>query len=273
MRTNDLLKLAQDRRSLLCVGLDPDPERLPMGLPPTASGVVAFCWAIIQATRDLAIAYKVNTAYFEALGADGWRALQEVAQALPTETLNIADAKRGDIAHTSQRYAEAFFGKLPFNGITVSPYMGPDGVEPFLTRSGTWAFLLASTSNPDAATFQHKGGSDDPLYLDVVRHFANTEANPKTPAHVGFVAGATKPKDLAKIRKEAPKNWLLVPGVGAQGGSLNDVMAHGLLGKNEGGLLINSSRGILYASNGRDFQQAARSEAQLMVAAMANAFD
>jgi orotidine-5'-phosphate decarboxylase len=262
-----LTQLAQSRRSLLCVGLDTDPSKVPACLRGEPDPVVAFNRHIIEATADLAIAYKVNTAFYEAQGVRGWQQLEATLRHLPTQTLNIADAKRGDIGNTATRYAQAFFEALPFDAITVAPYMGRDSVEPFLAFAGKWAFVLGVTSNPGAADFQFQQVEGVPLY----RHVVRTVNQYSGPGHLGFVAGATRPAQLGEVRADAPESWLLVPGVGAQGGDMAAVLQHGLAPHL--GLLINASRAIQYASSGTDFAEAARRAAQQMVSQMQQAFD
>lgn len=264
MTPTALSAAAHAKRSLLCVGLDPDPAKLPAHLPNTAAGVVQFCREIIAATEAHAIAYKVNTAFFEALGVEGWRALAEVAALLPSNTLRIADAKRGDIGNTASRYAEAFFHQLPFDALTVAPYMGHDSVTPFLAYPGKWVFLLGLTSNPGAADFQLHD-PQHPLFEQVITTSQRWAAH--QPGHLGFVAGATQTAHLARMRALAPEQWLLVPGVGAQGGDLDAVCQAAAI--DGGGLLINASRSILYASSAPDFAQAAAREAQALAQATA----
>ncbi len=260
------------KRSFLCVGLDPDPARLPACLAREPDPVLAFNRAIIGATEDLCVAYKPNTAFYEAQGAAGWRTLEETAKLLPPDCLRIADAKRGDIGNTSARYAAAFFDALPFDAVTVAPYMGRDSVVPFLeNRPGKWAILLALTSNPGADDFQttallepseflrekqlNGGYPPEELYEKVLK-ISQTWPHAD---QLMYVVGATRAEALQRVRRHVPHAWLLVPGVGAQGGSLADVARYGLTA--EVGLLVNSSREILYASSGADFAEAARAAA------------
>lgn len=243
--------------SRLCVGLDPDPARLPApfrGLE-AAEAAAAFCRAIIEATAEVACAFKPNLAFFEALGAEGWRAFEEVVAAVPEGRLVIADAKRGDIGSTAARYAEAFFGRLGCDAVTVSPYLGRDALMPFLAYEGRCAFSLVLTSNPGASDLQELEAGGAPLYRHAARLAA--EAARGQPGEVGFVVGATRPERLAELRTAYPEVPFLVPGVGTQGGDAAAVAA----AADAGPLLVNSSRGVLYASAGADFAEAARREA------------
>jgi orotidine-5'-phosphate decarboxylase len=240
-------------RTWLCVGLDPDTERLPAHLPRTADGVAAFCNEIIESTYDLVAAFKMNFAFFEALGANGWRALQEVRRAIPAEVPVIADAKRGDIPNTASAYARAIFDVLEFDAVTLSPYLGWDSIEPFSDYPGKCVFVLCKTSNPGAFAFQDALIGDVPLYLKVARDgLALTTA-----ADLGFVVGATQPAALEAVRDLSEEALLLVPGVGAQGAEANTALR---LGGNHRGdnAIIPMSREILYASSGHDFARAAR---------------
>lgn len=272
------------KRSFLCVGLDPDPARLPVCLSDEADPVLAFNRAIIAATEDLCVAYKPNTAFYEAQGAAGWRTLEATAQAIPPGCLRIADAKRGDIGNTSAAYARAFFDALPFDAVTVVPYMGQDSVTPFLTnRPGKWAILLALTSNPGADDFQTLGLFEESEFLrerqieggyPPERLFERVLTRSQTWPHADqlmYVVGATRAEMLTRVRQLVPDAWLLVPGVGAQGGSLAEVARRGL--NAQVGLLVNSSREILYASSGSDFAEAARAVAQRMQQEMAGLLD
>lgn len=255
------------KQSYLCVGLDTDLRKLPRHLLTEPDPVFAFNRAIIDATADLAVAYKPNIAFYEAQGPRGWESLQRTVNYIPTDCFTIADAKRGDIGNTSDLYARTFFDPtaagLDFDSITVAPYMGHDSVMPFLAYDGKWVILLALTSNPGSADFQRQGVGQQQLF-DVVIQTARTWAGPD---RLMFVVGATQADELGRIRELAPDNFLLVPGVGAQGGSLADVSRRGLT--NAGGLLVNASRSILYASDGPDFASRARAEAKALQAEMA----
>ena len=259
-----------DKQSYLCVGLDTDPRKLPRHLLADSDPVFAFNRAIIDATADLAVAYKPNIAFYEAQGPRGWESLQKTLDYIPKNCFTIADAKRGDIGNTSGLYARAFFepeaAGLDFDSITVAPYMGRDSVLPFLDYPGKCVILLALTSNPGSADFQRLpvgSDSDDELFEAVIQT-AGTWAGPD---RLMFVVGATQADVLSRIRALAPSHFLLVPGVGAQGGSLADVSRHGLT--HDGGLLVNASRSILYASDGPDFAEKARAEAQALQTEMA----
>ena len=257
------LNLAMARNnSLLCVGLDPDPAKLPPGVD-----VLTFNKAIIQATQHSVCAYKPNLAFYEALGADGWRILKETIDAVPPDIPVIADAKRGDIGNTAQAYATAIFEHLGCDAVTVSPYMGRDSLEPFLNYHDRGIFILCRTSNPGAADFQSlpvKGeDGEKPLFRVVAQkaHEWNSAGN------VGLVVGGTFPEELRTIRQNYPEMLLLVPGVGAQGGDLNTVLTSGA-GYGGKGLIVNISRQILYASRGDDFASAAGEAASGIVRAM-----
>jgi orotidine-5'-phosphate decarboxylase len=262
MTAADLTRNIRQKQSYLCVGLDTDPRKLPKHLLSEPDPVFAFNRAIVEATAEFAVAYKPNIAFYEAQGPRGWESLQRTMEIIPTDCFTIADAKRGDIGNTSDLYARTFFDPkaagLNFDAVTVAPYMGHDSVQPFLNYSGKWVILLALTSNPGSADFQRQAIGQQELY-EVVMQTAQTWASPN---QLMFVVGATHADQIAQIRQIAPDNFLLVPGVGAQGGSLAEVSRAGM---NAGvGLLVNASRSILYASSGPDFAQAARQEAQAM---------
>jgi orotidine-5'-phosphate decarboxylase len=263
MNRSELAQATQQNQSLLCVGLDPEPARLPTHLQQHPDGVYHFCKEIIEATTPYAIAYKINFAFFEAIGLGGWELLWRVRQLIPANTLAIADAKRGDIGNSSSAYARAIFEDMAFDAVTLSPYMGQDSIAPFLAYPGKWVFLLALTSNPGAVDFQLQAMGERRLFEQVVH---TAERWPRA-AELGYVAGATQAPHLAAIRALAPKAWLLVPGVGAQGGDLQAVGA--AAATREGGLLINASRSILYAGNGPDYAQLAATEAQRLAKATA----
>ncbi len=249
--------------SLLCVGLDPDPSRLPRQLTETLGledAVSRFCLDIIDATLPFASAYKVNFAFFEALGRNGWNAIQTVSDYIPDTRIKIADAKRGDIGNTGQFYARAVFEQMDFDACTVSPYMGKSSVTPFLQYPGKAAFVLARTSNPDAAAIQLWPSDRQPLYLHVARQAKSWSRD--LLGHLGLVVGATDTVALTALRSEFPRIPFLVPGVGAQGGQLSGVVRSGL--DNDGSLLINSSRGIIYASEDVDFAEKAAHSASAL---------
>ncbi len=252
----------------VCVGLDPDPDRLPSpfrdatatsaGASALADALALFCIAITASTRTVAAAYKPNLAFFESLGAEGWRALERVCQSVrDSGRLLILDGKRGDIGNTGRRYAASQFGALAADAATVAPYMGADSLLPFLEHPGRCAFALVATSNPGAFDLQHlPTGGGVPLYRRVADLVATTAASAAGDA--GFVVGATRPELLAELRQSHPSVPFLVPGVGAQGGSASDVMSS----NNGGPILVNASRSILYASSAADFAQAARDAAE-----------
>ncbi|PPK95027.1 orotidine-5'-phosphate decarboxylase [Nonlabens xylanidelens] len=258
MTLEKLYSQIQEKKSFLCVGLDVDLEKIPAQLLQEEDPIFAFSKAIIDATHDLCVAYKPNTAFFEAYGVKGWMALEKTINYLNEnypDHFTIADAKRGDIGNTSTRYAKAFYEDLNFDSVTIAPYMGKDSVEPFLAFEDKFAILLALTSNQGAFDFQTKTVDGKPLYQEVLKTASQYENSDR----LMYVVGATKAEYLADIRKIVPKSFLLVPGVGAQGGSLEEVVKYG---KNDQiGLLVNSSRGIIYASNGSDFAEAARAKA------------
>lgn len=266
MTLEKLTQQIQNKKSFLCVGLDIDLEKIPAHLLQEDDPIFAFAKAIIDATHDLCVAYKPNTAFFEAYGVKGWMALEKIINYLNEnypDHFTIADAKRGDIGNTSTRYAKAFFEDLNFDSVTIAPYMGKDSVEPFLAFEDKFAILLALTSNAGAYDFQTKTIDGKPLYQEVLKTASQYENNDR----LMYVVGATKAAYLADIRKIVPDSFLLVPGVGAQGGSLEDVVKYG---KNDNvGLLVNSSRGIIYASNGENFAEAARVKAQALQGEMA----
>jgi orotidine-5'-phosphate decarboxylase len=251
MNRNELIKNIRDRRSFLCVGLDTDIDKIPNGVSP-----LEFNKAIIDATRDHCVAYKPNLAFYEAMGLPGWQLLEETVKYIGKDHFTIADAKRGDIGNTSTQYAKAFFDKLNFDSITVAPYMGKDSVEPFLQFKDKWAIVLALTSNAGAFDFQMEQGTQSKLYEKVLQEVAGWGS----PENTMFVVGATKAEWFKDIRAIVPNHFLLVPGVGAQGGSLEDVVKFGM--NEDVGLLINASRSIQYASNSpENYAQAAKDEA------------
>lgn len=259
---------ASQRRasSVLCVGLDPDPELFPepfAGID-AVSATVAFCRAVIDATSAHACAYKINFAFFEALGDDSVRALRAVRRAVPESIPVIADAKRGDIGNTARFYARSVFDDLGFDAVTLAPYMGADSVLPFLEDPGRAAFVLARTSNPGAHDFQHLRTDGVPLYLNVARAVHRWQS--ECAGTLGLVVGATAPDALAELRSACGAMPFLVPGIGAQGGDAAAVLESGYAGA--GSLLVNSSRAICYASRGSDFEdaaaRAARSAARLL---------
>jgi orotidine-5'-phosphate decarboxylase len=261
MTTQQLIEQIRSKKSFLCIGLDVDLDKIPSHLLELEDPIFEFNKAIIDATHDLCVAYKPNTAFYEAYGIKGWQSLQKTIDYLNQnhpEIFTIADAKRGDIGNTSTMYAKAFFDDLEFDSVTVAPYMGKDSVEPFLAFENKHTIMLALTSNEGAFDFQTKDCSGNELYKTVLE----TSKGWKNAQNLMYVVGATKAEYFTEIRKIVPDNFLLVPGVGAQGGSLSEVCKYGM--NANVGLLINSSRGIIYASNDIDFDQKARAEALLM---------
>lgn len=258
MTQTELFNLIKKKRSFLCIGLDTDIKKIPPHLLDSDDPVYTFNKAIIDATHDLAVAYKPNLAFYESLGKKGWESLEKTIKYLTQyDVFTIADAKRGDIGNTSSLYARAFFEHLNFDAITVAPYMGSDSVSPFLSYEGKWIILLALTSNQGAFDFQMKTDREtgNRLYQDVILQSAQWG----TPENMMYVVGATKAEMLKDIRALIPDHFLLVPGVGAQGGSLEEVAKNGI--NQRCGLLVNSSRGIIYASNDKDFAEQARKKA------------
>ncbi|MGB5359883.1 MAG: orotidine-5'-phosphate decarboxylase [Eudoraea sp.] len=250
MKIEHLVEQIHKKESFLCIGLDTDLEKIPVHLLNEESPIFSFNKAIIDATHHLCVAYKPNIAFYEAYGSMGWEALRKTIEYLNEfypELFTIADAKRGDIGNTSYRYAKAFFEDLDFDSITVAPYMGRDSVEPFLSFENKHTILLALTSNEGAFDFQTKQIGKKTLYEQVLE----TSISYKNSQNLMYVVGATKASHLIEIRKIIPDSFLLVPGVGAQGGSLEEVCKYGM-NKNVG-LLVNSSRGIIYASTEKDF--------------------
>ncbi|MDZ7292531.1 MAG: orotidine-5'-phosphate decarboxylase [candidate division KSB1 bacterium] len=248
-----------ERQSLLCVGLDPDLQKLPAGLPRSAEGIISFCKEIIVATAAFASAFKVNFAFFEALGTAGWAALETVAQALPDDAVKIADAKRGDIGNTAQMYAEAIFRQLPFDAMTANPYLGEDAALPFLEDASKGVFFLCRTSNPGSSDIQNFPDRTRPLYLHIAAQVR--EWNKK--GNAGLVVGATHPRELQEVRKVSPDLPFLIPGVGAQGGDLETAVRFGATASGDLAI-INASRTILYADSGNKFAEAAARAAEKM---------
>ena len=264
MTREELLAQIHVKRSFLCIGLDTDINRIPKHLLSLEDPVFEFNKQIIDATHDLCVAYKPNLAFYESLGAKGWTSLAKTMDYIPKDIFTIADAKRGDIGNTSKMYAKTFFETLDFDAVTVAPYMGIDSVAPFLEFPGKWVILLALTSNKGSEDFQLTQQAEGmPLYEKVMRKAQEWGAA----SNLMYVVGATHPKKFAEIRRIAPEHFLLVPGVGAQGGTVEAVTQYG---KNKDvGLLINSSRGIIYAGQGEDFATQARMAAQHLQAQMA----
>ncbi|MFZ4672199.1 MAG: orotidine-5'-phosphate decarboxylase [Flavobacterium sp.] len=265
MTTQQLVQQIKTKKSFLCIGLDVDLNKIPQHLLKLEDPIFEFNKAIIVATHDLCVAYKPNTAFHEAYGLKGWQSLEKTINYINTnypDIFTIADAKRGDIGNTSTMYAKAFLEDLNFDSVTVAPYMGKDSVEPFLAFENKHTVLLALTSNEGAFDFQTKIVDGEELYKKVIKT-SKTWINSQ---NLMYVVGATKAEYFTEIRKIVPDSFLLVPGVGAQGGSLYDVCSYGM--NADIGLLINSSRGIIYASAGEDFAEKAREEALKMLQEM-----
>ena len=256
------------KKSSLCIGLDSDTSRLPKHLLKYDDPVFEFNRQIIEATCDLCVAYKPNLAFYEALGPSGWTTLEKTLELIPDDIFTIADAKRGDIGNTSRQYAIAFFEKMNFDAVTVAPYMGEDSVKPFLEFVGKWAILLALTSNKGGMDFQMTPQErGEPLFKKVIKKSQKWG----TPDNLMYVIGATHPRKFKEIRAIAPEHFLLVPGIGAQGGSLEQVCKYGL--NQDAGLLVNSSREIIFAGDGKDFAQKAREKAMEIQQLMAQVLE
>lgn len=271
MTRQELVNEIFAKRTYLCVGLDTDPIKLPKHLSSSADQLYEFNKAIVDATKDFCVAYKINTAFYEAHGSKGWDSMERIVNYIPSSHLKIADAKRGDIGNTSAQYAKAFFETLNFDAITVAPYMGEDSVKPFLEFTNKWTILLGLTSNEGAKDFEFQklarrttaGIESAELALDVGTHQSEylyervlrTASGWGTEENLMFVIGATRPDEFINIRNLTPRHFYLVPGVGAQGGSLKDISEKARI--DDCGLLVNASRAVIYASSGEDFADAA----------------
>lgn len=258
MNKQELVSQIKSKKSYLCVGLDTDIKKIPSFLLKEKDPVFEFNKRIIDATYSYAVAYKPNIAFYEAMGAKGWESLEKTLEYIPKDIFTIADAKRGDIGNTSGLYARAFFENMNFDSVTVAPYMGEDSVTPFLEFKDKWAIILALTSNTGSKDFQVLKTLEDQeaLYIKVLKAASNWGND----SNIMFVVGATKAEMFATIRQYVPDHFLLVPGVGAQGGDLGAVSKYGM--NKDCGLLVNSSRAIIFASSGEDFAKAATKEAQ-----------
>ncbi|MCR9253790.1 MAG: orotidine-5'-phosphate decarboxylase [bacterium] len=258
MTREDLISQIREKQSFLCVGLDTDPDKIPAHLKSTEDPIFEFNKQIIDATKDYCVAYKPNLAFYEAQGISGWQSLQKTLDYIPSNIFTIADAKRGDIGNTSKMYGKAFFEELNFDSLTVAPYMGEDSITPYFEFKNKWVILLGATSNPGAMDFQDLilENSMEHLYEHVIKLSSTwgTEEN------MMYVVGATRPEILVHIRSKIPNHFLLIPGVGAQGGDLAAVCKFGM--NKSCGLLINSSRSIIYAGKGEDFAEKAGEEAK-----------
>ena len=263
MNRAHLIEQIKVKESFLCVGLDPDLAKIPKHLLALEDPIFEFNKAIIDATKQYAVAYKPNLAFFECMGIQGWKSFQKTIEYIPEECLVIADAKRGDIGNTSLYYAKTFFETYNCDALTIAPYMGSDSVEPFLSYSNKWAVVLALTSNEGAKDFQFLSTEEkDLLFESVVKKCLKWGS----PENLMFVVGATRSQDIAKIRELAPEHFFLVPGVGAQGGSLDEVVQYGM--NKDCGLLVNSSRGIIYADSSQSFADVAKKEASKIQSSM-----
>jgi orotidine-5'-phosphate decarboxylase len=252
MTKQELIAQIKLKKSFLCVGLDTDIDKIPKHLLVTEDPIFEFNKAIIDATKDFCVAYKPNLAFYECLGIKGWESLRKTLEYIPDNCFTIADAKRGDIGNTSHYYAKTFFEYLNFDSVTVAPYMGEDSVTPFQEFAGKWVILLALTSNKGALDFQFMTDTKgEELYKKVLRKSSKWGSD----ENMMYVVGATRAEGIGEVRKLVPNHFFLVPGVGAQGGSLEDVANYGW--NEDCGLLVNSSRAIIYASNGGDFAEKA----------------
>lgn len=256
MTRAELISQIHLKKSFLCVGLDTDLNKIPIHLRDEEDPVFEFNKAIINATKDFCVAYKPNIAFYESLGPKGWESLRKTLAHIPEGIFTIADAKRGDIGNTSAMYASTFFSHYNFDSVTVAPYMGEDSVSPFLEFKNKWAILLALTSNSGALDFQMDKLSNQERLFEKVLRVSQSWGSPE---NMMYVTGATRGEMLLDVRKIVPQHFLLVPGVGAQGGSLAEVCKYGM--NSDCGLLVNASRSILYASTGVDFAQKAGEEA------------
>lgn len=264
MNYQELVSQIKKKKTFLCVGLDTDLDKIPSHLLETEDPIFEFNKAIIDATKEHCVAYKPNIAFYEMLGARGWDSLQKTIEYIPSTHFSIADAKRGDIGNTSLYYANTFFDTFQFDSVTVAPYMGSDSVTPYLQHKDKWAIVLALTSNKGADDFELQKLENGQYLFEKVLSTSKEWGNE---TNTMYVVGATRPALLAEIRKIVPNHFLLVPGVGAQGGSLEEVVKNGI--NDNVGLLVNSSRGIIYAGNGLDFAEKAKAKAKEIHAEMA----
>ncbi|MFI5171403.1 MAG: orotidine-5'-phosphate decarboxylase [Chitinophagales bacterium] len=264
MTRAQLITKIKQKRSYLCVGLDSDIEKIPPHLKNYNDPIFEFNKQIIDATRDLCVAYKPNIAFYEANGSKGWNTLEKTIDYIGDQHFTIADAKRGDIGNTSSKYAEAFFKAMNFDAITVAPYMGEDSVTPFLKFENKWVIILALTSNPGSKDFQLMNENGEQLFERVIKK-AQQWGNEN---NTMFVVGATHPDQFLHIRKLAPDHFFLVPGVGAQGGDLHTISKNGM--NKDCGLIVNSTRDIIYASDSEDFAESARERAKAIQKTMSD---
>ena len=261
MTTSDIYKNILAKKSFLCIGLDSDINKIPKHLLHFDDPIFEFNKQIVDFTHDLVIAYKPNTAFYESMGSSGWKSLEKTTDYIKNnypDIFLIADAKRGDIGNTSGMYAKAFFEEMNFDAVTVAPYMGADSVKPFLTFKNKFVIVLALTSNPGSSDFQMIKSADNDIFL--YESVLKTSSGWGTPENIMYVIGATKAENLKKIRDIIPKHFLLIPGIGAQGGNLKAVVDNGI--NNQCGLIVNSSRGIIYSDSTENFAAGARKQAQ-----------
>lgn len=255
MTRKQIIQQIKKKKTYLCVGLDTDISKIPPHLLKYKNPILEFNKQIIDATHDLCVAYKPNIAFYEIYGAKGWETLEKTVNHIPENLFKIADAKRGDIGNTSNMYAKAFLENMNFDSITIAPYMGEDSIKPFLEIKNKWAIILGLTSNKGAQDFQFLQSNKKPLHQHVIEKCMQYG----TAENSMFVIGATREENFADIRKYCPDHFFLVPGVGAQGGDLKKLSQYGM--NKDCGLLVNATRSIIYASNGKDFAEKAREEA------------
>jgi len=272
MNYEELYNHIEKKKSFLCVGLDSNPQRFPDCIKGLKDSIFEFNKRIIDATAPYCVAYKPNIAFYEAEGSNGWNQLKMTVDYIHEnypEMFIIADAKRGDIGNTAEQYARSFFETMDFDAVTLSPYMGHDTMAPFLKYKNKWVIILALTSNKSAVQFENKLLEDGcPLYKHIIKDMSDKDGH--SAENTMFVAGATRPEQLGEIRQLIPNHFILVPGVGTQGGTIEEVAKYGL--NKKVGLLVNSSRGIIFASNGPDFDTAAAREAHVMAEKMSKVF-
>ena len=264
MNKRELIYQIKKKQSFLCIGLDTDVKKIPTHLLELEDPIFEFNKKIIDATKDLCVAYKPNIAFYESIGVSGWNSLQKTLDYVSNDVFTIADAKRGDIGNTSNMYAKTFFENMNFDAVTVAPYMGSDSVEPFLEYADKWAIVLALTSNEGGLDFQKIENQNGKELFKQILEISSKWGSAK---NMMYVVGATRAKQLSEIRAIIPNHFLLIPGVGAQGGNLQEVARYGI--NKDCGLLVNSSRGIIYAGAGVDFSEKARIEAQKLQEEMA----
>ena len=265
MHRNILINQIKEKQSYLCVGLDTDITKIPKHLQQNKNAIVDFNKAIIDATKHYCVSYKINTAFYEANGSKGWEDMEETVNYIPSTHFKIADAKRGDIGNTSSQYAKAFFETLQFDAITIAPYMGEDSIRPFLAYENKWTIVLGLTSNKGAQDFEMQRLIGSEKYKEVAGLFLyekviDTVSKWGNPDNLMFVTGATQASELENIRKIIPDNFLLVPGIGFQGGSLSETSKYGMT--KDCGLLVNASRAVIYAGDGENFAEEAANIAQ-----------